>query len=347
MVNLGKESLKQFIESGAVLSMPQGKYLVGIDLGVPNHTDEAPCFFVQDFFGHPVCLQAKHTYELTKNELFEFLSPFEDKKLEAKFAEPSKDLFKQGFDFCKNEIQKNNIQKAVPYISKGKTGNLLPEHKILFLKNLLSHHSKDNYFYFYANKGIGFCGVTPELLFFKNAQGFQTMALAGTAAVDASDEDFFINEKENKEHGLVVSFIKSKLSQVAPVIEGGKSIKKVGKLRHLLTPLMMESVDISYERAVQLLHPTPALGGVPQGEAVAVLNKINELIPRGFFGAPFGYKNQSGDFLSVVLIRGLFWNNDEAKIYAGCGVVSESDFEKEWTEINLKLSSTEANLGLK
>jgi anthranilate synthase component 1 len=59
-----------------------------------------------------------------------------------------------------------------------------------------------------------------------------------------------------------------------------------------------------------------------------------------------GFCNSEGEAHFVVMIRGLFWDDTHARIYAGCGVVEQSVFEKEWEEVKLKMKSIEKNFGL-
>src|SRR5699024_11812201 len=67
------------------------------------------------------------------------------------------------------------------------------------------------------------------------------------------------------------------------------------------------------------LHPTPALGGTPTGEALAFIRE-NELLDRGWYGAPVGWidSNDYGGF--AVAIRSGLIHRDEASLFAGCGV---------------------------
>jgi menaquinone-specific isochorismate synthase len=87
---------------------------------------------------------------------------------------------------------------------------------------------------------------------------------------------------------------------------------------------------------VQALHPTPALGGTPTVESLAFIRE-HELLDRGWYGAPIGWvdSNNNGEF-AVAIRSGLIQGN-EASLFAGCGVVADSDPELEYEETKIKL----------
>ncbi|MBK9294707.1 MAG: chorismate-binding protein [Oligoflexia bacterium] len=243
-------------------------------------------------------------------------------------------------------MEKGELKKAVPYAATGFNGELGFENKLFCIKNLILNHEPQNYLYFFSQNDQGFCGITPELLFsFKDHQ-FKTMALAGTAPVGISKEEFLNNKKEVSEHQYVVEFLRQKLSSLGDFNFSPMQVKAQGAIGHLLTLVEGELPQIDYFEIINLMHPTPALGGLPQNKALEFLKILNEELPRFHFGAPFGVVSSKEEALSVVLIRGLFWQKHSAFIGAGCGVVLESEFEKEWNELNLKINATKKNLGI-
>ena len=89
---------------------------------------------------------------------------------------------------------------------------------------------------------------------------------------------------------------------------------------------------------VERLHPTPALGGEPQGPAQRWLED-HEPVERGWFGAPLGWVDRAGDGEAWVAIRGALLDGPTAWAYAGAGVVAGSDPAAEWDETELKLTA--------
>jgi isochorismate synthase EntC len=96
---------------------------------------------------------------------------------------------------------------------------------------------------------------------------------------------------------------------------------------------------------VQRLHPTPALGGHPREESLNWL-KQNEGFERGWYAGTIGWTDTSGQGEFAVAIRCALVRNSTASLYAGCGIVADSDPEEEYEETLAKLRPMLQALGL-
>ena len=108
-------------------------------------------------------------------------------------------------------------------------------------------------------------------------------------------------------------------------------------LQHLYTPVTGTLKDeYSIFDCLKDLHPTPALGGTPTEDSLAYIRE-HELLDRGWYGAPIGWvdSNQNGEF--AVAIRSGLIQGDEASLFAGCGVLADSDPEMEFEETRIKM----------
>jgi menaquinone-specific isochorismate synthase len=83
------------------------------------------------------------------------------------------------------------------------------------------------------------------------------------------------------------------------------------------------------------LHPTPALGGSPRRAALEAITQL-EHEARGWYAAPVGWVDAHGDGLFAVGIRSAVCLGNQARLYAGVGIVAASDPDKEWDETLLK-----------
>jgi menaquinone-specific isochorismate synthase len=92
---------------------------------------------------------------------------------------------------------------------------------------------------------------------------------------------------------------------------------------------------VSILKVVEALHPTPALGGFPRLEAVKVIRRV-ELLDRGWYAAPVGWVNCKMDGEFAVAIRSGLIQGNEASLFAGCGIVGDSDPIGEYNETGLK-----------
>ncbi|MBK9294706.1 MAG: hypothetical protein IPM57_09730 [Oligoflexia bacterium] len=96
VVNLGKQHLNKFINSGALLSTPRGTYFVGIGLSGTMEPNCA-CFYAQEFFTQPKAFKCEQFLELTKEKLCEFLSLMPSRQDVLKFKEANKEHFLKKF----------------------------------------------------------------------------------------------------------------------------------------------------------------------------------------------------------------------------------------------------------
>ncbi len=86
------------------------------------------------------------------------------------------------------------------------------------------------------------------------------------------------------------------------------------------------------------LHPTPAVGGWPRAAADALIDEL-EAMDRGWYAGAVGWMDASGDGEFAVALRcGLLWE-DGARLYAGVGVMPDSDAARELEETELKFKA--------
>jgi menaquinone-specific isochorismate synthase len=86
------------------------------------------------------------------------------------------------------------------------------------------------------------------------------------------------------------------------------------------------------------MAPTPAVGGVPLGAALAFL-AANEGLERGCYAGPVGWVDAAGDGEFHLGIRSAIVQGTSARLLAGVGVVAGSDPRAELVETQLKLQA--------
>lgn len=271
---------------------------------------------------------------------------------------PSKDSFSSDFSMIQQSISDGEIEKAVPVTWEKFSYSFDEEgiwrHLTLLLQN--AHENLIPYGYWSVGeqrKGQrqGMLGATPEVLFeSQDGDHFQTMALAGTVFDEKTeDSSFLADPKELSEHQYVVSFIKEKLESLAnQVTLGETSVLPISSLRHLYTPIhfSFSNSKTDPQFLMDLFHPTPALGVVSDKVDWHWLERLSGQKERCEFGAPFGFSHQDGRMLFVVGIRNIMWSGSEGRLGAGCGIVKESQLEKEWNELAAKRHSVKKLFGI-
>ena len=83
--------------------------------------------------------------------------------------------------------------------------------------------------------------------------------------------------------------------------------------------------------AIEYLHPTPAVGGYPRQPALAAIRSYEQL-DRGWYASPIGWIGASGNGEFAVALRSGLVEGAEATLFAGCGIVANSDPESEYQE---------------
>ncbi len=142
-----------------------------------------------------------------------------------------------------------------------------------------------------------FFGATPELLAAVQGAELQTMGLAGSAqrgATPAADAAFaaalLASAKDLHEHALVVDALRERLLPLCAKLEmpATPEVMTLSNIHHLHTPVhahLREANGIL--PLIEILHPTPALGGWPRDQALAFIQD-HEATPRGLVCGPSG-----------------------------------------------------------
>lgn len=214
----------------------------------------------------------------------------------------------------------------------------------------LTHQLRQKYpecFNFMVQKDseTAFIGATPErLASFKNGV-FITEGLAGSTSRGRSAiEDAALakglmdSQKDRDEHEFVVRAINENLKNFSYRVEhpNQPEIKKLKNVQHLFTPISASiKKGIQIHQLISEMHPTPAVGGFPRIEAVSHIHDIEQL-DRGWYAAPVGWFNMNGWGEFAVAIRSALLYKNSATLYAGCGIVADSDPDTEWNETLLK-----------
>lgn len=191
--------------------------------------------------------------------------------------------------------------------------------------------------------GSTFLGATPERLVRRIGSEIRTEALAGSIrAADPLAADLLLaSQKERHEHQLVVSDIVGKLQRIGAKSEPTPSpqIRQLRHVLHLSTPITARLFGPPHVLTLAAnLHPTPAVGGVPESEAVQFIEE-NEGFDRGFYSGTIGWFDASGDGEFLVALRSGLLRGGEFRLFAGAGIVPDSDPDQEFDETELKFES--------
>ncbi|MCQ4334516.1 isochorismate synthase [Natronomonas sp. F2-12] len=194
------------------------------------------------------------------------------------------------------------------------------------------------------DRGGGFFGATPERLVDLRGRTVETGALAGTTGRGETPEEdewlaeeLLADEKNAHEHDLVVGAVRKQLEpHAASIRTGTRRIRRLATVQHIETPITAElASDEHVLKLVEALHPTPAVGGLPPDRALETI-RDTEPFGRGWYAAPVGWFDAAGYGSFAVALRSAVARGDVATLFAGVGVVADSDPDREWDEVQLK-----------
>ncbi len=207
------------------------------------------------------------------------------------------------------------------------------------LRQLKAVTPNSYHFAFQFRKTV-FLGASPERLFRRYQRFIESEALAGTMPKSMGPKQLKNSSKNKHEHALVVEAINASFKEFCKSFSRDKrpGILTLANGHHLITKFQGQLKDgVNDEDILQFLHPTPALGGAPRKQAMAIIRKF-EGFSRGWYGAPIGYVGLDwAEF--VVGIRSGLANAKKLSVFAGAGIVQGSKASIEWDEVENKISN--------
>ncbi len=227
-------------------------------------------------------------------------------------------------------IQNNEFQKVV--LSRLESLAVAHFDLVTTFQKLVQEYRSAFVYCFYHPKIGTWLGATPEQLLKATAASFETMALAGTQK-DAGEGSVIWPQKEQEEQQFVTDYIVSKLKTLSPEIRVSEAYSlKAGSLWHIKTDISaVFGQELDLNKAIELLHPTPAVCGVPKEISKAFI-MANEGYDRSFYTGFLGELNQNFASDLFVNLRCMQIKNNQAHLYMGCGITKDSIPEKEWKE---------------
>ena len=196
--------------------------------------------------------------------------------------------------------------------------------------------------------GTAFAGASPELLIRRSGAHAFSQPMAGSVArggTDAEDERFAAelssSNKDAVEHHLASRFVVEALRPFSESVGAREpEVVRFTNIQHLATNVTAELRDPAADllTLAAALHPTPAVGGWPRAAADSLIDEL-EGMERGWYAGAVGWIDGRGDGeLAVALRCGLLWE-DGARLYAGVGVMPDSDPARELDETELKFKA--------
>ncbi|MGE3285877.1 MAG: isochorismate synthase MenF [Pseudonocardia sp.] len=191
----------------------------------------------------------------------------------------------------------------------------------------------------------GLVGATPELLVRRIGHTVQSRVLAGTVWPDGREDDLaerlMDSGKDRVEHAYAVDSLAAALRPLCAELDVPPEprVLALQNVSHLATDVRGRLYPGSPASLLQLadaVHPTAAVGGTPTPVALALIDEL-EGMDRGRYAGPVGWVDARGDGELGVALRCAQLEGHFARLFAGCGVVADSDPDVEVREAAAKL----------
>jgi menaquinone-specific isochorismate synthase len=191
----------------------------------------------------------------------------------------------------------------------------------------------------------GFFGATPELLVRRTRGLVMSRVLAGTIRRTGDDEhDLALagalarSSKDLEEHEYAVRSVAAALTPhcASMNVPEAPFVLHLANVMHLATDVtgVLRSPASALELAAAL-HPSAAVGGTPTDRAVALIHEL-EGMDRGPYAGPVGWIDAEGDGEFGIGLRSALREGDRVRLFAGCGIVADSEPDAELVEAHAK-----------
>ena len=195
-------------------------------------------------------------------------------------------------------------------------------------------------------------GASPELLIRQDRGLITSRVLAGTIHGDHDPaslaEALSSSSKDLAEHEFAVSSVAEALgphctSLHVPEMPFVLSLPNVMHLASDISGAVRPGSTVV--GLASIIHPSAAVCGTPTQEARHVIAEL-EHMDRGRYAGPVGWVNAHGDGEIALALRCGIFDGTHVRIFAGCGIVADSNPEAEWDETVAKLKPMKQALGV-
>jgi menaquinone-specific isochorismate synthase len=193
----------------------------------------------------------------------------------------------------------------------------------------------------------GLFGATPEMLVRRERGLVTSRVLAGTIRRTGDDtRDLALaatlarSSKDHEEHEYAVRSVADALephcsSMTVPETPFVLHLPNVMHLASDVAGVVHDATTVTSLQLAASLHPSAAVGGTPTSAAVSLISEI-EGMTRGRYAGPVGWMDTTGDGEWGIALRSAEIAGNTVRLFAGCGIVADSDPEAELAETQAK-----------
>ncbi|KAA5830538.1 isochorismate synthase [Saccharopolyspora hirsuta] len=178
-------------------------------------------------------------------------------------------------------------------------------------------------------------GATPEMLLRREGDRMTSRVLAGSSW---TGHDLLTSRQHLDEHHYAVaSLVSATAPHCTEVRTSGPSELHLRNISHLATDVVARTTTGLFELA-RAVHPTAAVGGTPRDAALRLIAEL-EGLDRGGYAGPVGWVDAAGDGELGIALRCARLTGRRARLFAGCGLIADSDPDAEVRESEAKFAA--------
>jgi len=245
-----------------------------------------------------------------------------------------------------NTLENDELSKVV--LSRNIEIKLSDDLNLNYALKKLGQRNPESYIFAYHSGQSTFFGASPEKLARFEDYSIEIDALAGSINRGKNEEqdkkyeeDLLNSKKDVAEHKFVLDYILKSISKIVESVDYSPVpfVKKFHNIQHLCAQVKAKlNSDALMFEILDVVYPTPAICGTPKEKAITQIKKLEDY-KRGMYSGFVGWLNFSGEGEFAVSIRSAVLKGDKLTAFAGCGIVADSNAEKEYEESELKLKT--------
>lgn len=200
-------------------------------------------------------------------------------------------------------------------------------------------------FLFEPAPGATLVGAAPETVATLRDGVFHATAVAGSIRRGETAREqaelaarLLASEKDRVEQRIALDDMVARLETVAHQIRTDPQphVLTLARIQHLETEIRASvPPGVGVLDLLRLLHPTPAVCGLPRDAAMAFLGEV-EPFERGWYAGPVGFFDAEGNGIFVPALRMGVSTGSGWRLFAGAGIVEGSVPALEWEETAIK-----------
>lgn len=255
-----------------------------------------------------------------------------------------RDAWEGAVDSSLDAIRGGSISKAVLARTLDVTVEPLVD-PVDVVEQLWDRNRGSHVFLFEPVSGVALVGAAPETVATLRDGVFHATAVAGSIRRGDSPREqaelaarLLASDKDRVEQRIALDDMVARLETVAHQIRTDPQphVLTLARIQHLETEIRASVPGgVGVLDLLRLLHPTPAVCGLPRDGAMAFLAE-EEPFDRGWYSGPVGWFDADGNGVFAPALRTGVTTGSGWRLFAGAGIVEGSVPSLEWEETGIK-----------